>query len=96
LGCQYSYAQGGKIVNAWGDTIAEASSDNKEVVYAEVSLEEARQKRVVFKPGEFEMDFIGDRRPEFYNEITTNKSRGAKVEQSAKMCNHHLYSDIAG
>lgn len=63
-----------QIVNAWGDTIAKAGSDNEEVVYAEVSLEEARQKRVVFKAGEFELDFIGDRRPEFYNEITANKS----------------------
>ncbi len=59
-----------KIVDAWGVTIAEASSDNEEVIYAEVSLAEARQKRVVFKAGEFELDLIGDRRPEFYGEIT--------------------------
>jgi len=59
-----------KIVDAWGDTIAEASSDNEEVIYAEVSLAEARQKRVVFKAGEFELDLIGDRRPGFYGEIT--------------------------
>jgi len=59
-----------KIVDAWGDTLAEASSDNEEIIYAEVSLAEARQKRIVFKPGEFELDFIGDRRPELYNLIT--------------------------
>ncbi len=59
-----------KIVNAYGDTIVEASSDHEEIIYAEVSLVEARQKRSVFKPGEFEIDLIGDRRPEFYGEIT--------------------------
>jgi len=63
-----------KIIDAWGDTIIEASSNNEETIYAEVSLTEARQKRIIFKAGEFEVDFIGDRRPEFYSEIT--KSRG--------------------
>ncbi len=64
-----------KIIDAWGDTLAEASSNDEEIIYAEVTLAEARQKRIVLKAGEFELDFIGDRRPEFYNEITANKSR---------------------
>jgi len=59
-----------KIVDAWGDTLAEASSDQEEIVYAEISIAEARQKRIVLKPGEFELDFIGDRRPELYGELT--------------------------
>jgi len=59
-----------KILSPSGDTLAEASSDREETIYAEVSLSEARQKRIVFKPGEFESDFIRDRRPEFYGEIT--------------------------
>ena len=59
-----------KIVNASGDTLVEASSDKEETIYAEVSLAEARQKRIVFKPGEFEMDFMLDRQPELYGEIT--------------------------
>lgn len=59
-----------KIVDAWGDTLAEASSDQEEIIYAEISIAEARQKRIVFKPGEFELDFIGDRRPELYGELT--------------------------
>ncbi len=58
------------IIDAWGDTLAQASSDKEEIIYAEVSLAEARQKRIVFKPGEFIMDFIHDRRPEFYSEVT--------------------------
>ena len=59
-----------KIVDAWGDTLAEASSDQEEIIYAEISIAEARQKRIVLKPGEFELDFIGDRRPELYGELT--------------------------
>lgn len=62
-----------KIINAWGDTLAEASSTDEEIIYAEISLAEARQKRIVFKPGEFELDFLGDRRPELYSELTRQK-----------------------
>jgi len=59
-----------KIVDAWGDTLVQASSDDEQIIYAEVSLAEARQKRIVFKAGEFELDFIHDRRPELYNKLT--------------------------
>ena len=58
-----------KIIDAWGDTLAEAGSDDEEIIYAEVALAEARQKRIVFKAGEFELDFIGDRRPELYGKV---------------------------
>jgi len=59
-----------KIANPLGDTLAEGSQENEEILYAEVSLAEARQKHVVIKPGEFELDFIGDRRPELYGRLT--------------------------
>ena len=62
-----------KIISAWGDTLAQASADDEEIIYAEVSLAEARQKRIVFKAGEFELDFIHDRRPELYGVITEAK-----------------------
>jgi predicted amidohydrolase len=58
-----------KIVNAWGDVLAEAGSDDEQILYGEVNLAEAREKHVVFKAGEFEMDLIRDRRPEIYTEI---------------------------
>jgi len=63
-----------KIISASGDALAEASSEDEEIIYAEVSLTEARQKHVVFKPGEFEMDLIRHRRPELYGEITRQKT----------------------
>ena len=58
-----------KIINAWGDAIVEASGEDEEIVYGEVSLAEAREKRVVLKPGEFEYNFIGNRRPELYGKL---------------------------
>jgi predicted amidohydrolase len=63
-----------KIVDAWGDTLAQASTTEEEIIYAEVSLSEARQKRVIFKAGEFEIDLMRDRRPELYGAIVNKHS----------------------
>ena len=63
-----------KIISAAGVTLVEAGNDDEEIIYAEVDLEEARQKRIVFKAGEFEVDFIRDRRPELYGEITRQQT----------------------
>jgi 5-aminopentanamidase len=62
-----------KIVDTLGNTLAQAGPDEEETIYAEIDLEEARHKRLIFKPGEFEMDFINDRHPEFYSEISQIK-----------------------
>ena len=59
-----------KIANAWGDTLATGSARREEILYAEVSLAQARQKHIVVKPGEFEVDLIRDRRPELYGRLT--------------------------
>jgi predicted amidohydrolase len=59
-----------KIASPLGDTLAEGSRENEEILYAEVSLAEARQKHIIIKPGEFELDLIGDRRPELYGRLT--------------------------
>jgi len=65
----YSFCGLSKIISAPGDTIALASPDKEEIIYGEVSLGEARQKRTVYIPGEWEVDRIGDRRPELYSLI---------------------------
>jgi predicted amidohydrolase len=49
-----------------GKHLADASPADEQVIYAEVNVEDARQKRLVITPGEFEMDFFKDRRPELY------------------------------
>jgi len=62
-----------KIVDAAGKTLSLASLDRKEIIYGEVSLSAARQKRLIITPGEYELDYIDDRRPALYGEITRPK-----------------------
>ena len=62
-----------KIVSCSGDTLAEASLDGEEIIYGEVNLESARRKRIVFSPGEWEVDQINDRRPELYGLLAESK-----------------------
>jgi len=59
-----------KIVNALGDTVAQADTSEETIIYADLDINDARQKKVVFKAGQFEANFISDRRPELYNKIT--------------------------
>ena len=59
-----------KIVNAWGDTLAEAGTEEEEIIYGEIGLSEAREKRIVIKSGEFEVDFMSDRKPWLYGKIS--------------------------
>jgi len=59
-----------KIVNAAGMVKAEASIENEEIVAAELDLAFPRHKHIVFIPGVWEMDWLKERRPEMYVEIT--------------------------
>ena len=59
-----------KIVDASGNILSLASPDKEEIIYGEVSLESARQKHITVIPGEYEVDYIKDRRPELYGVIT--------------------------
>jgi predicted amidohydrolase len=70
-GC--SFAGLSEIVAASGEVLSLASPDKEEIIYGEVSLDSARQKHITFIPGEFELDFINDRRPELYDVITRRK-----------------------
>jgi predicted amidohydrolase len=66
----YAFAGLSKIVSASGNTLSLASPDKEEIIYGEVSLASARKKRLVVVPGEYELDYIKDRRPELYGLIT--------------------------
>jgi predicted amidohydrolase len=59
-----------KIVGASGEILSLASPDREEIIYGEVSLESARQKHLTVILGEYEVDYIADRRPELYGVIT--------------------------
>ena len=54
-----------QITDPRGDVLAEAGADEV-ICYAEIEPEQARQKRIVLRPGEFELDTVGDRRPDLY------------------------------
>jgi predicted amidohydrolase len=58
-----------KIIDYSGKILAEAGSEKEEIIYAEVDLEKAREKRQVLIPGELELDRLKDRRPEFYGPL---------------------------
>lgn len=69
----YSFAGLSKIVSASGKILGLASPDKEEIIYGEVSLDLARQKHHIIIPGEYEVDYIADRRPELYGVITEPK-----------------------
>jgi predicted amidohydrolase len=66
----YTYAGLSKIVSASGKTLGLASADREEIIYGDVSLGAARSKHFTIIPGEYEVDYISDRRPELYGLIT--------------------------
>ena len=58
-----------QITNPSGDVLAEADA-GEEICYAEIDPEEARRKRIVIRPDAFELDTVGDRRPDLYGRLT--------------------------
>jgi 5-aminopentanamidase len=68
-----------QICDPTGAKVAEADGTSETILYAEVDVARARDKRVIIVPGEFEMDLIGDRRPEIYGEDS-----GFGIQDSAR------------
>ena len=66
----YPFCGKSKIVDPMGVTLAEASSDKEEIVYAEIDPANARNKLITHAAGEWEIDRMADRRPELYGIIT--------------------------
>jgi 5-aminopentanamidase len=54
-----------QITDPGGNVLAEAG-DGEQICYADIEPEQARQKRIVLRPGAFELDTVGDRRPDLY------------------------------
>lgn len=57
------------IVSPEGDVLAEAPPDREHLLVAEIDPAHSDVKRLVFEPGEYELDLFGDRRPELYGPI---------------------------
>ena len=64
-----------KIAHWFGQSLAEGKRNEEDILYAEIEPAEARQKRLLFVPGEHEVDFINDRRPELYGLVCQVSSR---------------------
>jgi predicted amidohydrolase len=58
-----------KICGPSGQVLAEAAHDREAILYADVDVAVARQKKIVRRAKLHEIDRIRDRRPEFYGEI---------------------------
>jgi 5-aminopentanamidase len=68
-----------RIVDPTGDLLAASDNDREEVLLAEIDPERARRKRVVIVPGEYEVDRVGDRRPEMYGPLCAeNRPAGVR------------------
>ena len=63
------------IYSVTGTTLAKASEDKEEVIMADIDLAEARVKRTVIRPGEFETTVFDARHPELYGVITEQKNK---------------------
>ncbi len=59
------------IVDPTGKHLAQAGA-GEEIITATFDPAAARQKRLIIRPGQFEMDTVGDRRPELYQAITAS------------------------
>ncbi len=57
-----------QIVGTSGKVYVE-TGDQPEIAYADIEPVLAREKRIIIRPGEMELDTIGDRRPEFYGPL---------------------------
>jgi predicted amidohydrolase len=58
-----------KIIHTSGRVLASAG-DAEEILIADIDLAEARNKRIVNIPGEYEMEVFGSRQPSLYRQIT--------------------------
>lgn len=58
-----------RIVAPNGELLAVSTDDRAAVLFADVDPEKARRKRVINIPGQYEIDRVGDRRPELYGPL---------------------------
>jgi len=67
---EFKFFGGSKICHWIGMTLEAGKIDEEDILYADIEPMDAREKRLILKPGEFEVDFINHRRPEFYGRLT--------------------------
>jgi len=60
-----------QIIPPSGRPLAEADDHSETIITAELELALTHQKKVIHIPGVFELDSVGDRRPELYGRLVT-------------------------
>ena len=65
------------IVDPLGEILARGGPDDEVILHAEIDPTLARTKRLVKIPGVYELDRIGDRRPECYAPLITSRRPAA-------------------
>lgn len=55
-----------KIVDWFGRPLAEGKENEEDIIYAEIKPAEAGEKHLIIEPGKHEVNFIKDRRPDYY------------------------------
>ncbi len=59
-----------QVVAPDGSLLAQADGATETILYADLDVRQARQKKIVFEPGVFELDPVGGRRPDLYGDLT--------------------------
>lgn len=62
-----------QIVSPAGRVVAEAGPEEEVLLLHNLDLREARGKRIVIRPGAWEMDPVGDRRPDLYSAMLAER-----------------------
>ena len=58
-----------QIVAPDGTFLAQADGESSTILYADIDVRQARQKKLIFEPGVFELDPVGGRRPDLYGNL---------------------------
>lgn len=68
-----------KFVDCLGRSIAEGKPYGEDILYAKINPTLAKEKHKVIVPGEFEVDIVKDRRPEFYGILTQPLADNSRI-----------------
>jgi predicted amidohydrolase len=60
-----------KIISPSGTILASADHTEEDLLFADINPAEARNKHVVIRPSEYELDLWGERRPDLYDVLTS-------------------------
>jgi predicted amidohydrolase len=64
-----------RIADPSGNTLAQSTGEEVEILYAEIDPSTARNKHIIRVPGRHEIDRLADRRPEMYGILTQPHDR---------------------